>query len=53
MMEMHTGDEIELTASQVNSLVCDRWDWTASFIGSAAGYSATAAKLSEQTETDE
>ena len=45
MLEMHTGAEIELTASEVNNLIEDEWDWSDSFWVSNKLYSGTAQRI--------
>lgn len=42
MLEAHTGDDIELSATEYRQLVEDEWDWTRDFAGSNAPYSAAA-----------
>lgn len=44
MMELHTGDEIKLSAGQVRSLMRDEWDWSHTFYSTNAEYSGTAAE---------
>lgn len=38
-LEMHTGDEIELSSEQVRCLIEDRWDWEHQFTTSNQRYS--------------
>lgn len=40
MLENHTGDEIEISASEYRMLVEDEWDWLREFAGSNASYSS-------------
>jgi hypothetical protein len=42
MLEMHTGDEIELGSDEIRMFVQDKWDWTETFLASSAGYSKMA-----------
>lgn len=42
MLELHTGESIEMDGRQVQSLIQDEWDWTNHFVASNSGYSATA-----------
>lgn len=42
MLQAHTGDEIELTATEYRQFVEDEWDWIRDFAGSNAPYSAIA-----------
>lgn len=41
MLKAHTGDEIELSATEYRQLVEDEWDWTRDFAGSNSAYSAS------------
>ena len=43
MLEMHTGDTIEVDGSLIRSFVMNEWDWMSSFLASNSRYSATAA----------
>ena len=43
MLHMHTGETVELTSDQVQTLVMDDWDWKGQFLLSNAAYSGTAA----------
>ena len=43
MLHMHTGETIELTSDQVQTLVMDDWDWKGQFLLSNAAYSGPAA----------
>jgi len=45
MLELHQGEQIELTADQVKQLVMDDWDWTENFLVSNRGYSQRAAEM--------
>jgi len=42
MLDLHTGEEIELDSAQVRTLVMDEWQWSQSFWVSNKAYSATA-----------
>jgi len=42
MLELHTGTEVQLDATQVHNLMEDNWDWTREFLVSNSAYSATA-----------
>ena len=42
MLELATGDVIEMDSTQVRTLVMDQWDWSRQFLTSNAPYSATA-----------
>jgi hypothetical protein len=41
MLRAHTGDEIELSATEYRQLVEDEWDWIRDFAGSNASYSSS------------
>jgi hypothetical protein len=47
MLEMHTGDGIELTAGEVRNLVMDEWDWMENFLLSNSAYSRAARVYAE------
>lgn len=47
MLELHTGDEIELDNSQVRTLVMDEWDWSQAFWGSNKAYSKVATEYAD------
>jgi hypothetical protein len=42
MLELHTEDTVELDAQLVRNLEMDEWDWTDTFLGTAAQYSGLA-----------
>jgi hypothetical protein len=42
MLELHTGEFIELDSEQVRCLIQDQWDWTRTFYGTNKAYSSTA-----------
>jgi len=42
MLKMHTGDTIQLSASEFRMLVLDQWDWSSQFLMSNSTYSAMA-----------
>jgi len=46
MLEMSTDIVINLTETEYQSYVLDKWDWKANFIISNAGYSPTASATS-------
>jgi hypothetical protein len=48
MLELHTGDEIELTNEQVRTLVMDEWDWSRAFWASNKGYSKAATEYADE-----
>lgn len=50
MLEMHRGDTISLTASQVQCFVQDEWSWKSHFIGIARNYSQTANALVDEED---
>ena len=47
MLELHTGEDIELTSEQVRTLVMDEWGWTREFFASNSAYSGTARATAE------
>ncbi len=48
MLDLHTGDEIELTAAEVKQFCQDQWEWANAWLVSNSHYSGRAAqKLSE------
>jgi hypothetical protein len=54
MLELHTGDTIQLDSAQVRSLIEDQWDWSRDFLVSNSAYSQTAkAQLGSVVEEDE
>lgn len=53
MMEMHQGEQIELTSEQVRSLIQDEWDWSKHFLVANSSYSSTAAGMSGDVAEDE
>lgn len=48
MLELHTGDEIELDNSQVRTLVMDEWDWSQAFWGSNKAFSKVATEYAAE-----
>ena len=42
MLELHTGIQLEMTATDVETLLQDRWDWHRHFLFSNAPYSKIA-----------
>lgn len=47
MLELHTEDTIELSASEVRNLVQDMWDWQADFLNVAKIYSHSAVNYAD------
>jgi len=47
MLEAHTGEHIELGATEFRNLMEDKWDWREQFIGTNKLYSSETAKLEE------
>jgi hypothetical protein len=45
MLELHTGDQIELNALQVRHFMMDDWSWAKQFLVANAPYSNTAKRL--------
>lgn len=43
MMEMHTGDTVQLTQHDVRTLIEDQWDWRSTFLLANSMCSGTAA----------
>jgi len=45
MLEMHTGDTIELSANEVRQFIEDKWQWRDNFLRNNAVYSQSATAL--------
>jgi len=53
MLEMHQEPRIELSSDEVRMFVEDKWDWTARFLASNAGYSGLAASMLQEMADEE
>jgi hypothetical protein len=53
MLELHQGDTIELSHTQVRNLVLDKWDWTGAFRATSVLYSETARSTFGSSDEDE
>lgn len=47
-LEMHQGESIELSTSEVRMLIQDEWDWARDFLLSNSVYSAQSQTLAEE-----
>jgi hypothetical protein len=47
MLEMHTGNNIKMTAMEVRQFIEDEWDWSTDFLMSNSMYSVSARRMSE------
>jgi hypothetical protein len=45
MLEMHTGAEVALNATQVRNLIEDNWDWKRDFLVGSSAYSKRASDM--------
>lgn len=53
-LEMHTGETIQLSGTDVRTLILNQWDWMQTFIGTNAMYSGTAREIqTADAEPDE
>lgn len=48
MLRWGTEDTVELAADEFRQLVRDEWDWSNDFLAKSAGYSSTAARMSQK-----
>ena len=39
MLELHTGETVEMDGAQVRTFIMDEWDWTKNFFFANSGYS--------------
>jgi hypothetical protein len=52
MVELHTEDTIEMTSTDVRTLMMDEWDWLRSFLFTNARYANSAAEYARTRGLD-
>lgn len=52
-LEMHTGDTIQLSGTDVRTLILNQWDWMQSFLGTNSAYSGSAREAMSNSDSDD